>query len=69
MNVLFIAVDDMNNCVRWKQWNYINHRDGSEELYNHDEDPNEWHNLAGNAEYRALMDELKESLPTVILHE
>ena len=32
---------------RSERWRYIRYVDGSEELYDHDSDPNEWHNLAG----------------------
>ena len=35
-----------NHSVRTKRWRYIRYADGSEELYNHDYDPNEWTNLA-----------------------
>ncbi len=36
--------------VRCERWRYIRYHDGTEELYDHAEDPMEWHNLAGNAE-------------------
>ena len=35
-----------NRSIRTKRWRYIRYNDGSEELYNHDYDPNEWTNLA-----------------------
>ena len=35
-----------NHTIRTKRWRYIRYADGSEELYNHDDDPNEWINLA-----------------------
>ncbi len=35
-----------NHTIRTKRWRYIRYADGSEELYNHDYDPNEWTNLA-----------------------
>lgn len=35
-----------NHTVRSERWRYIRYVDGSEELYDHDKDPNEWHNLA-----------------------
>lgn len=44
-------------------WNYIHYKDGSEELYNQMEDPNEYINLATDAQYRGLMDELKAFIP------
>ena len=35
-----------NHTVRSERWRYIRYVDGSEELYDHHSDPNEWHNLA-----------------------
>ncbi|EMI57720.1 sulfatase [Rhodopirellula sallentina] len=39
-----------NHTVRSERWRYIRYRDGSEELYDHEKDPNEWHNLADHPE-------------------
>ncbi|TDI77227.1 MAG: DUF229 domain-containing protein [Bacteroidetes bacterium] len=48
-------------------WRYSLYADGSEELYNHEDDPNEWTNLAAAPEsamqHRELMDSLKNQLP------
>ena len=38
------------NSLRTERWRYTSYPDG-EELYDHDNDPNEWHNLAGVPEY------------------
>ena len=35
-----------NHAVRNNRWRYIRYADGSEELYDHDSDPEEWFNLA-----------------------
>ena len=35
-----------NHSIRSDRWRYIRYSDGSEELYDHEKDPNEWHNLA-----------------------
>lgn len=35
-----------NHSVRDERWRYIRYADGSEELYDHEADPNEWDNLA-----------------------
>jgi arylsulfatase A-like enzyme len=37
-----------NHSVRAGDWRYTCYQDGSEELYNHRLDPNEWTNLAGD---------------------
>jgi len=45
-------------------WRYIYYTDGSEELYNIKEDPNEWYNLAGDKKYSSIIQELKKSAPS-----
>ncbi len=35
-----------NHAIRSERWRYIRYADGSEELYDHRADPNEWTNLA-----------------------
>ncbi|MEN8253838.1 MAG: sulfatase-like hydrolase/transferase [Verrucomicrobiota bacterium] len=37
--------------VRTRRWRYIRYKNGAEELYDHDDDPNEWTNLAGNPDF------------------
>ena len=39
-----------NHAVRSRDWRYIRYGDGSEELYDHRSDPNEWHNLTAIAD-------------------
>ncbi|MGB0258749.1 MAG: sulfatase-like hydrolase/transferase, partial [Coraliomargarita sp.] len=46
-----------------QDWRYIHYQDGSEELYDLNNDPNEWHNLAENPEFAAIKAELKSSAP------
>ena len=52
-----------NAAVRSDRYRYIRYRDGSEELYDHRTDPHEWHNLAGDAAYAAVVGELARWLP------
>ena len=52
-----------NHALRTTRWRYIRYGDGSEELYDHDEDPNEWTNLAGKTEHAKLKKELAKWLP------
>jgi arylsulfatase A-like enzyme len=47
-----------NHAIRTERWRFIRYADGSEELYDHEQDPYEWTNLA------ALAD--KESVKTVL---
>ncbi len=54
---------DGNTAIRTKRWRYIRYEDGSEELYDHDVDPNEWTNLAINPEYDATKKRLATFIP------
>lgn len=52
-----------NHAVRTERWRYIRYADGSEELYDHEKDPYEWNNLAGNPDYARIKEELARWLP------
>ncbi|NJB35077.1 sulfatase [Croceivirga sp. JEA036] len=52
-----------NHAVRTNQFRYIQYEDGTEELYDHYSDPNEWTNIAANKEYKKTIEELKKLLP------
>ncbi len=52
-----------NHAVRSQRWRYIRYRDGSEELYDHENDPMEWTNLAGDARYDRIKQEHAAWLP------
>jgi arylsulfatase A-like enzyme len=52
-----------NHTVRDDRWRYIRYADGSEELYDHQTDPNEWTNQAGNPNYANIKAELAEWIP------
>ncbi len=59
-----------NHSLRSEHWRYTIYDDGSDELYDHRSDPNEWHNLAADPaalsdEQRAAIAFLKKSLPPV----
>ncbi|MBA3316010.1 MAG: sulfatase [Planctomycetaceae bacterium] len=52
-----------NHAVRTEKWRYIRYADGSEELYDHESDPNEWTNLAIDSKHRGTVDDLRTHLP------
>ncbi len=52
-----------NNAVRSARYRYIRYADGSEELYDHQSDPQEWNNLAAQPELAEVKRELAAWLP------
>jgi arylsulfatase A-like enzyme len=54
-----------NHAVRNERYRYIVYENGSEELYDHENDPNEWKNLANDPDYEAVKKELRAYLPKV----
>ena len=49
--------------IRYENWHYIKYIDGSEELYNLDEDPEEWHNRAADGALASIKRQLAEFIP------
>jgi hypothetical protein len=49
--------------VRSERWRYIRYADGAEELYDHENDPHEWTNLAGNSRWDDVKRDLARWLP------
>jgi arylsulfatase A-like enzyme len=54
-----------NHSVRTEGWRYIRYADGSEELYDMVNDPNEFTNLANDSQYAAEKDTLRDLMPQV----
>jgi len=54
-----------NHAVRTQRWRYIRYADGSEELYDHENDPNEWANLANDPKLTEVLARLKTHLPRI----
>jgi len=52
-----------NHAVRDERWRYIRYIDGTEELYDHNDDPNEWTNLACQTRYRDVKELLGAWMP------
>ena len=53
----------MNHAVRSDRYRYIRYYDGSEELYDHNADPQEWINLAADPDFSDIKNRLAEWLP------
>jgi arylsulfatase A-like enzyme len=50
--------------VRHERWRYIRYTDGGEELYDHQSDPNEWHNVASQPQHQAVKARLAREIPS-----
>ena len=46
-----------------QKWRYLHYSDDTEELYDVQNDPHEWHNLAGNLKLASVKQKLKASAP------
>ncbi len=52
-----------NMAVRSQDWRYIRYYDGTEELYNRKDDPHEWYNLAGDEQYKDVIEAHRKWIP------
>ena len=52
-----------NTAIRTERWRYIRYEDGSEELYDHKSDPNEWVNLAEDPKLQETKERLAAAIP------
>jgi arylsulfatase A-like enzyme len=52
-----------NHAVRDERWRYIRYRDGGEELYDLNSDPNEYTNLASSPRHIAVKERLAKFVP------
>lgn len=52
-----------NHAARDQRWRYVRWSDGSEELYDHQSDSHEWHNLASQPEHTAVKQRLAAHMP------
>ena len=56
-----------NHGIRSEGWRFIQYADGSRELYDMRNDPNEWKNLAQDTKFRKVIEEHLQFLPPVNL--
>ena len=61
-----MTMGDGNHAVRTDRWRYIRYRDGVEELYDHENDPWEWTNLAGKSDFASVLAEHQQHLARMI---
>ncbi len=54
-----------NHAIRSENWRYIRYADESDELYDMQQDPKEWNNLAGDPKYALIIAEHRKWLPKI----
>jgi len=54
-----------NHGIRSERWRFIRYADASEELYDHQNDPHEWKNLAGDPAFADVLEAHRRHLPAV----
>ena len=52
-----------NHGIRTEKYRYITYADGSEEFYDMEQDPNEWHNLIDDSAYASQIAEHRKWIP------
>ena len=55
-----------HHAIRTRRWRYIRYGDGSEELYDHADDPMEWSNLAADPAHLETKRQLSEKLDRML---
>ena len=59
---LITAFNPGNYSVRTDRWRYLLYENGEQELYNMQDEPNEWHNLAKDPKYKSMIEHLRGKL-------
>ncbi|MEQ9286269.1 MAG: sulfatase [Cyclobacteriaceae bacterium] len=52
-----------NYAIVSEQYRFVQYNDGSEEFYDHKNDPNEWYNVAGQPEYTQIIEKHRQQVP------
>jgi arylsulfatase A-like enzyme len=55
----FLSYGPENTAAQSERYRYLRYEDGSEELYDHKNDPHEWTNLIGNEKYQAMRKKMR----------
>jgi len=63
------SVTKQNYSYRTKDFRYIRYSNGQEELYNHNNDPHEWTNLASDNKSKDVINALKSEVSAIIGHK
>jgi len=61
-----IPLEQQNFSYRTVAYRYIKYSNGKEELYNHNEDPYEWKNMAEDKKYKKIKKQLAAEMNQII---
>ena len=61
-----IPLEEQNFSYRTIDYRYIKYSNGKEELYNHNEDPYEWKNIASDKKYKKIKKQLAAEMNQII---
>ncbi|MEZ4905336.1 MAG: DUF4976 domain-containing protein [Spirosomataceae bacterium] len=64
MDTCLMTYGEKYSSVSDGRYRYIRYPDGSEELYDHQTDPHEWHNIVKNKALRKVIERLSKEIPT-----
>ncbi|VGO11978.1 Arylsulfatase [Pontiella desulfatans] len=59
-------IENQHWSYRTERWRYIRYNDGVEELYDHENDPREWKNLANSPEHQAIRKQLNQQVFSLV---
>jgi arylsulfatase A-like enzyme len=62
-NVLLPYLEPGGYAIINQKWRYIHYSDATEELYNVENDPHEWDNLASDPQHLTVKEELQAAAP------
>ncbi len=61
------TLDTFNHSIRTKDYRYTRYKDGSEEIYHHTNDQNEWNNLMGASIYQEVKQHLSNQMEDILI--
>ncbi|QBY04214.1 DUF4976 domain-containing protein [Thalassotalea sp. HSM 43] len=59
-------VEQQNYSYRTERFRYIRYSNGEAELYDHEQDPYEWHNQAKNEQYQQVINDLRQQVNNLL---
>lgn len=61
-DIAFLSYGPENTAAQSERFRYLRYEDGSEELYDHQNDPHEWINLSNNSDFQAIKKKMRSQI-------